>query len=81
MGIYMPNGAIIAGSSKCGQAPNINISYHGKNLIVFYAKFSIFRIFQNFLTLLHIRLYDILQPLYINWINLYINNKIYNYEM
>ncbi|XP_020871278.1 uncharacterized protein LOC9301427 [Arabidopsis lyrata subsp. lyrata] len=26
MGIYMPNGAIIAGSSKCGQAPNININ-------------------------------------------------------
>jgi hypothetical protein len=47
MGIYMPNGGIIAGSSPSGQAPNINNNYHGKSLFIFYTKFPLFRNFQN----------------------------------
>ncbi|AED95129.1 transmembrane protein [Arabidopsis thaliana] len=34
MGIYMPNGGIIAGSSPSGQAPNINNNYHGRRLMI-----------------------------------------------
>jgi len=72
MGIYMPNGGIIAGSSPSGQAPNINNNYHGKSLFTFYTKFPLFRNFQN-ISKPHMLLYKVLQTLLINLIYFYIH--------